>query len=79
MKIEKSGSQMMLQWFRQNYEDAAHSVFHNARKGGYQYAPGAGPCDPPTVLQEEFPNADLKTVEEAASKLNDGTPWVRKC
>jgi hypothetical protein len=77
-KVEVS-LESMLQWFNNNYEDAVHGVFYNGREEGYQYLPGAGPCDPLDVLQSEFPDADPEMLQEAADiLLSEGSPWVKK-
>jgi hypothetical protein len=47
-------TEIVLAWFYANYQDAVHSVFYDGRDGGYQYAPGAGPCDPLEVLREQL-------------------------
>ncbi len=69
----------LLEWFNNNYEDAVHGVFYNSCDGGYQYAPGAGPCDPLEVLQAEFPDADPEVLREAADiLLSQAGAWVKK-
>jgi hypothetical protein len=69
----------MIEWFHTHYEDAIHSVFYDGREGGYQYAPGAGPCDPLDVLQGEFPDIDLGVIEKAVDILqSSGSAWVRR-
>jgi hypothetical protein len=56
-----------------------HSVFYDGRDGGYQYAPGAGPCDPLEVLQEQFPEADEQVIKEAVREIeSEGGAWVNK-
>lgn len=71
--------EMMLGWFHNHYEDAAHGVFYDGREGGYQYSPGTGPRDPLQVLQGEFPDADPEVLREAADKLlSEGSTWVNK-
>jgi hypothetical protein len=71
--------EMMLQRFNKDYEDAVHGVFYNGREGGYQYLPGAGPCDPLDVLQAEFPDAAPEVLQEAADILaSEGSAWVKK-
>lgn len=71
--------EVILEWFHTNYEDAVHGVFYNGRKGGYQYAPGAGPCDPLDVLRGELPEAHPAVLEEAADILrSSGSAWVKR-
>jgi hypothetical protein len=65
--------------FMKHYEDAAHSVFYNGRKGGYQYLPGFEPCEPIDVLRGMFPHADSEVLEEAADELRSmASAWVKK-
>jgi hypothetical protein len=69
----------ILDWFHTNYEDAVHGVFHNGRDEGYQFLPGAGPCDPLDELQAEFPDADPEVLQEAADiLLPEANAWVKK-
>lgn len=69
----------ILEWFHTNYEDAANGVFYNGREGGYQYLPGAGPCDPLDVLQAEFPDATSEILQKAANTLvSEASAWVKK-
>lgn len=69
----------MLERFKTSYEDAVHGVLYNGRDGGYQYLPGAGPCEPLEVLQEEFPDADPEVLQKAADiLLSEGSAWVKK-
>ena len=77
--MPKIGEETMLKWFQSQYEDAAEGIFFNSREGGYQYEEGNRPCDPSTVLQEEFPDADFEIVKRVADGLSrEGTPWVKK-
>lgn len=66
----------MEQWFRGEYETANQALFHDNQEGGYQYPPGEGPVDVSNSLQEKFPNADPKDVEQLSEKLDDEGPWV---
>jgi hypothetical protein len=72
-------TEIVLACFYANYQDAVHSVFYDGRDGGYQYAPGAGPCDPLEVLREQFPEADEHVIKEAVREIeSEGGAWVNK-
>ena len=78
-EIEDSPSaEEMADWFFSHYKDPADGVPYESKEGGYQYIFG-GPYDPMDVLQEEFPNADFKLIEEAADTIySDGFEWVKQ-
>ncbi|MDX2760418.1 hypothetical protein [Streptomyces europaeiscabiei] len=68
----------MIDWFRANYEDPAESVPFVSSEGGYQYF-GGGPYDAQDVLQNQFPDADPRDIDQAAADLqNESYEWVKK-
>lgn len=68
----------MVEWFLENYKDPAEGVPHDASEGGYQYYAG-GPYDAAEELAEQFPEAPVPDIDEAAEVLLDySNEWVRR-
>ncbi|MBO9407646.1 hypothetical protein J7399_09415 [Shimia sp. R9_1] len=67
----RHASNIMEQWFRENYEDPANSLPYDTREGGYQWIYG-GPTTPIEALEEEFGGKyPSDVIEEVASRIED--------
>ena len=76
---EGAQSEIMREWFLDNYEDPVHSLPYESREGGYIWIYG-GPYDAGQVLQEKFGGLVPEwIIDQLADELFDESPqWVGK-
>ena len=72
-------SEIMRDWFLDNYEDPVHSLPYESREGGYIWVYG-GPYDAGEVLHEKFGEFVSETIiERLADELFDERPeWAEQ-
>lgn len=67
--VDRKGRiELMVEWFRENFDDPANSLPYESAEGGYQWIWG-GPFDAAEELQNAFPQADEEEVEGAVERL----------
>jgi len=73
---DERATELMVAWFRENYEDAAERTPYESAEGGYQYIWG-GPIDAREELDEKFPSASEAALNAAVEEIEaDGDEWV---
>lgn len=68
---------LMMEWFRENFEDPANSLPYESREGGYQWIWG-GPYDASEELHDAFPQAEDDEIDTAVERLesNGANEWT---
>jgi hypothetical protein len=70
-------SELIKDWFFENFEDPVHSTPYESREGGYQYIWG-GPYETGEVIRDVFANVASNEIIDAAIEAieREGLEWV---
>jgi hypothetical protein len=72
--------EFMTEWFRDRFEDPAHTLYYESAEGGYQWPSTGGPYDAHDELSNEFGDVVPDNVIEdvAASLSSECSQWAMK-